>query len=83
MPAARSASSPRVPGRRRVYDAEVGEIQNCPVYSRDELAPGMQVTGPAIIAEDETSTFVPASFSAVLDSFEYIVMERSTARASP
>ena len=39
----------------------------------------MKIAGPAIIAEDETSTFVPADFDAALNAFEYIVME-STAR---
>jgi N-methylhydantoinase A len=32
--------------------------------------------GPAIIAEDETSTFVPASFDARIDAAGCIVMER-------
>ena len=54
----------------------------CPVYSRTELTPGIEITGPAVIAEDETSTFVPAGFSAALDSFEYIVMERMEGTAT-
>ena len=66
---------------RRIYDAGLGEILSCPVYSRFELAPGMKVAGPAIIAEDETSTYVPADFDAALNAFEYIVME-STARTA-
>ena len=82
MPAVRPAPSSRAPASRRVYDEERGEIVNCPVYSRFELAPGMQVAGPAIIAEDETSTFVPATFSAAIDSSEYIVMERTARTVS-
>jgi N-methylhydantoinase A len=34
------------------------------------------VPGPAIIAEDETSTFVTASFDARIDAAGCIVMER-------
>ena len=55
---------------------------SCPVFSRFELSPGTEIAGPAIIAEDETSTFVPADFSAALDSFEYIVMERTAGVAT-
>ena len=74
MPSVRSAGRPIA--CRDVYDGGLGEIVSCPVYSRFELSPGAEVTGPAIIAEDETSTFVPADFRAALNSFEYIVMER-------
>ena len=81
-PALRSAPSSSARQSRRIYDAELGEILNCPVYTRFELALGTEIAGPAVIAEDETSTYVPAGFSAALDSFEYIVMERGTARAA-
>ena len=81
-PALRSAPSSSARQSRRIYDAELGEILNCPVYTRFELAPGTEIAGPAVIAEDETSTYVPAGFSAALNTFEYIVMERGTARAA-
>ena len=74
MPEIRSPT--RSESRRNVYDSGLGEIVRCPVYSRFDLAPGTAVTGPAIIAEDETSTYVPASFRAALNSFGYIVMDR-------
>ena len=82
MPALRPPPSSSARQSRRIYDAELGEILNCPVYTRFELAPGTEIAGPAVIAEDETSTYVPAGFSAALNSFEYIVMERSPARAA-
>ena len=75
-PALRSSPASRAGRVRRIYDAELGEILSCPVYSRFELAPGMEIAGPAVIAEDETATFVPATFIAALDAFESIVMER-------
>ena len=78
----RSTPTPRARRSRRIYDAEIGEASICPVYSRFELEPGTEIAGPAIIAEDETSTFVPATYSAAIDSSEYIVMER-TAGAAP
>ncbi len=80
MPAARSAA--RADRYRSVYDESLGETVRCPVYSRTELSPGAGVAGPAIIAEDETATFVPARFRATLNSFEYIVMEDRAGRSS-
>ena len=81
MPPDSPAHPPTLPPRarrsRRIYDAELGEESLCPVYSRVELAPGTEIAGPAIIAEDETSTFVPATYGAAIDSSEYIVMERT------
>ena len=88
MPSARPAApapapvSVRAGGYRSVYDASLGEAVRCPVYSRGELAPGTRIAGPAIIAEDETATFVPADFSAVLNSFDYIVMDNRAGRAA-
>ena len=76
-PAHPPASPPRARRSRRIYDAELGEASICPVYSRFELHPGTEIAGPAIIAEDETSTFVPATYSAAIDSSEHIVMERT------
>ena len=71
----------RADGHRSVYDATRGETVRCSVYSRAGLAPGTEIVGPAIIAEDETATFVPAEFSAAINSFEYIVMDNRTGRA--
>jgi N-methylhydantoinase A len=43
-----------------------------PVYRRAGLSPGARIKGPAVIAEDETSTVVGASFDARIDRFGYI-----------
>ena len=80
MPSARPPSA-RADGHRRVYDAARGEALRCPIYARAGLAPGTEIAGPAIIAEDETATFVPAEFSAALNSFDYIVMDNRAGRA--
>ena len=48
-----------------------------PVYWRFDMKPGSAIKGPAIIAEDETSTIVGANFNATINSLGYIVLERS------
>ncbi len=57
---------------RAVFDPEAGEFIDTPVYWRGDLAPGATVKGPAVIAEDETSTIVSANFDAQIDRFGYI-----------
>jgi N-methylhydantoinase A len=41
------------------------------------MKPGARIRGPAIIAEDETSTIVGANFRASVNSLGYIVLERT------
>ena len=64
-------------GVRAVYDpAREAEIE-VPLYRRARLAAGMQVPGPALIVEDETSTFVAPGFDATLNGAGYIIMTRN------
>jgi N-methylhydantoinase A len=66
----------RPAGSRRVFDAESERFAEVPVFWRIDLAPGQTVAGPALIAEDETTTFVSGRFDARLDAAGSIVMER-------
>jgi N-methylhydantoinase A len=66
-------------GTRRVFDGRTGEQRDVPLHHRAALAPGARIAGPAVIAEDETATFVSASFDALIDAAGCIVMERKTA----
>ena len=72
--ATRPAAKPQ--GRRAVYDPAHNKAVQMPVYWRFDLAPGARIKGPAVIAENETSTIVGAHFTATLNSLGYIVMER-------
>lgn len=74
---------PRPVGTRRFFDARLSQHVEVPVYWRNDLVPGSTVTGPAIIAEDETSTFVSATFEAWLDAAGGIVLERKTSTNRP
>src|SRR5256885_4190624 len=69
----------RVPspdGSRIFFDGRAGRSIDVPLYRRERMEAGVRVAGPAIIAEDETSTFVTASFDARIDGAGGIVMER-------
>jgi N-methylhydantoinase A len=75
--AARAAKT--TPGTQLVRDTATGMETPWPVVERTALNPGLQVTGPAIIAEDETSTLIGAGWRATVDAFGYIEMVQESA----
>ena len=80
MPAAdepgRLSGSPEPAGWRDVHDTESGETAQVPLYRRSELGAGDGLDGPALIVEEQTSTFVSRTFRAVLEPAGNIVLER-------
>ena len=73
MPAAGKA----VPvGERGLFDPRTGARRAIPLYWRFDLAPGAAIPGPAVIAEEETSTLVTEGFTARINALGYIVMQR-------
>jgi N-methylhydantoinase A len=63
-------------GVRALFDAAELTLRDVPAYHRDALAAGNFISGPAVIAEDETTTVVPAGFDARIDPLGAIVLER-------
>jgi N-methylhydantoinase A len=76
MTEAAERRGPAPDGSRTFFDGRAGGNVDVPLYRRERMEAGVRVTGPAIIAEDETSTFVTASFDARIDAAGCIVMER-------
>jgi N-methylhydantoinase A len=66
-------------GNRQVFDPASGAYLNAKVYSRDKLKPGARISGPAVIAEDETSTVVTPLFNAQVDGQGALVLTRKEA----
>jgi N-methylhydantoinase A len=62
---------------RPVRDTATGEVRDWAIRDRAGLAEGAVVTGPAIIAEDETSTLVGPGWTARIDAQGWIVLDRS------
>jgi N-methylhydantoinase A len=68
-----------VPARTQlVRDTATGETAPWPVYDRASLAPGVHIVGPAIIAEDETSTLVGKGWAATVNCLGYIELTQET-----
>jgi N-methylhydantoinase A len=68
--------APAPDGSRSFFDGRAGGAIDVPLYRRERMETGVRVAGPAIIAEDETTTFITASFDARIDAAGCIVMER-------
>jgi N-methylhydantoinase A len=78
-PAAERPSQPKPLARRPIFDPESAEFRDVDLYWRADLAPGARISGPAVIAEDETSTVVSPRFDARIDRFGYIELTRKEA----
>ena len=66
----------RAAATRMVFDAERGEAVEVALHRRRDLAAGQVVPGPALIIEDQTSTFVTPAFRAIIATNGNIVVER-------
>ena len=81
VPGAAEVEGPAADGHNRLFDPEDGSFDDVPTYGRAHLAPGTRVRGPAVITEDETSTFVSTGFDAHILGNGYIELERRDAGA--
>jgi N-methylhydantoinase A len=59
-----------------VRDTTTGALAEWNVFDRAALTPGMLITGPAIIAEDETSTLIGPDWAATVNGLGYIEITR-------
>jgi N-methylhydantoinase A/oxoprolinase/acetone carboxylase beta subunit len=64
-------------GLREIFDGATSKSIVVPVYRRPQIAKGATINGPALIVEDETSTFVTSRFTASIDGDGCIVMHRN------
>ncbi|MCR4265820.1 hydantoinase/oxoprolinase family protein [Nitratireductor sp. ZSWI3] len=64
----------------RLFDARLNTFVDAPIFWRFAMPANRTVSGPAIIAENETSTIVTSSFNAHVDTAGCIVLQvRETA----
>ena len=78
-PAAGQPTEPKPASRRAIFHPDTGGFQEVAIYWRGDLAPGARIRGPAVIAEDETSTVVSPRFDARIDRYGYIELIRNEA----
>ncbi|MCW8873533.1 MAG: hypothetical protein OQK01_13045, partial [Xanthomonadales bacterium] len=63
-------------GRQALFDPASGLPVEASVYLRGNLSQGAVIAGPALITEEQTTTVVPAAWSALIDAFGGIVLTR-------
>ena len=74
-----AVSAPQPHAGRSLFDPASGAFAMVDVYRRDQLRPGARVAGPAIIAEDATTTIVTAAFAATVQADGAILLTRKPA----
>jgi len=83
QPYALPSADPRVLGTRRaiaqgtrgLVESVTGESIEVPVYTRVSLASGTELSGPAAITEDGTTTIIPTGFTAHIAYGNEIIIE--------
>lgn len=68
-----------VPARTQIVrDTTTGEVSEWAIHDRSALARWSNIAGPAIIAEDETSTLVGPGWTAMVNGLGYIELRRGS-----
>ena len=62
-----------------VTDPATGAPADTPLHDRAALPPGTLVPGPALVVEDETTTYVTAAFDARVNGLGHLVLTRKAA----
>ncbi len=65
---------------RDFFDPESGSYILVPVYRRSGISPGFKIKGPAVISERDTTTIVPKSFEASVDSKGNLFLEKTDSK---
>ena len=66
---------------RPVFDPSRGEFMDTAIVERGDLRPGVQIKGPVVIVERETSTVVTGPFDVVVQSEGSLLLIRKGATA--
>lgn len=63
-------------GKRQVFDPISGKNKPIPAYRRQGLAPGMQLAGPALVIEPQTTTLVPLGWRCSVTAAGHLLLEK-------
>jgi N-methylhydantoinase A len=80
LPEVQATAAPEPTGAREIVDTRTGGTVVAAVYDRRALAPGARVSGPCLIVEAGTTTYVSARFDCTVDAGLALVL---TAKSDP
>jgi N-methylhydantoinase A len=63
-------------GKRMVFDPVAGKQEAVPLHLRKDLAPGMHLSGPALIVEPQTTTLVPRGWRCGVTAAGHLLLEK-------
>ena len=61
---------------QKVFNTKKNKFENIPVFNREDLTAGQKIEGPALIIEDETSTYLSDLFIGYINNLNYIELIR-------
>ena len=62
--------------KRQVFDPAAGKRESIAVYKRENLRAGMQLAGPALVVEPQTTTLVPRGWHCIVSGPGHLFLER-------
>lgn len=63
-------------GSRQAYLQAGGPAREVPVYDRDQLLPGHELQGPALVESRETTALVPGDWKLRVDKYNHCILEK-------
>jgi N-methylhydantoinase A len=78
LPPVERRPTPSPVGTRAILDAHLGRREIVQVFERSALLPGMYISGPALIIEEGTSTYVSPDFDVAVDAGEALILTART-----
>ena len=68
---------PAIPiASRQLFDVVIGAWVDADCYARDAMKPGDYLEGPALVIEEQTTTFVATGFTGSVSDQGHLVLER-------
>jgi N-methylhydantoinase A len=65
-------------GKRQVFDPASGKLETIPLHLRKDLTPGMQLAGPALVVEPQTTTLVPRKWRCKVTAAGHLLLEKNS-----
>jgi len=62
-------------GERRVFTEKDGQGSMVPVYDRERLGHGHNLTGPALVESEHTTVYLPAGWGLEVDQYNNLLLE--------
>lgn len=73
-----TGGKPTPKNERKVYFHEYSGYHPTPVYGRDQLGPHVEISGPAIIEERESTMVVTPGFNVTVDPFYNLIIQKDS-----